>query len=208
MLKVYIYWHKCSCYYARRRTNEQLKMELLSLYYIRFSCLVIASSWLGLSSMEWLQPCIHASVIESTQSQSYAGSISFNYTSSIWSTIFGMLHVKGMCGRQEGCLGGRLRQVAGKLATARSRWVVAAYTPYITCLPAGCQFVFLFGGRFIAECKSGSCCWLDVTFLVIICSLHDWYFLSQWWPTGWCEGYVIYRWSGLCYYIVPTKPSS
>ena len=70
------------------------------------------------------------------------------------------------------------------------------------------SFVFLFGGRFIAECKSGSCCWLDVTFLVIICSLHDWYFLSQWWPTGWCEGYVIYRWSGLCYYIVPTKPSS
>ena len=29
MLKIYIYWHKCSCYYAGR-TNEQLKIELLN----------------------------------------------------------------------------------------------------------------------------------------------------------------------------------
>ena len=77
-------------------------------------------------------------LVESTHSESCAGSSYFNYKSSICLAIFGMLHVRwggGGGGRQEGCLGGRLRQVAGKLATVRSRWVVVAYTPYITRLP-------------------------------------------------------------------------
>ena len=36
MLKIYIYWHKCSCYHAGRE-NKQLKTELLSLWTGRLS---------------------------------------------------------------------------------------------------------------------------------------------------------------------------
>ena len=66
---------------------------------------------------------------------------------------------EGVVEGYEGCLGGRLRQ-AGKLATVRSRWVVAAYTPYITRLPhvftRWLSIWFLFGGQVIGG-KSGSC---------------------------------------------------
>ena len=36
MLNIYIYWHKCSCHHAGQ-TNEQLKIELLSLWTGRLS---------------------------------------------------------------------------------------------------------------------------------------------------------------------------